>query len=267
MSYFLSDTNGYLKDFCAGAAMDRFFVWANRQTPVVKQFAREGGTSAPLILLQALAITPVPTDRIVNALRADLIDACKQASGVLAIMDGAQAPDDRGGSIFMNHDGRSPEDRILKGNGSNQYKQKGAVDKGDQNNTGKAMDKLAKLPVLSQGDPNFKAVPFEQGTDKNVAALEKKEMGTYETVNGYNPATAAPLATQDYIEADKVADIIKMATSDGRDPQDKGGHIHETGNVKIANFRGRDYIVDGHHRLTAALLTGQVTRVHYYKVK
>lgn len=248
MSYYLADANGYLADWGSGRQLEMFDVWANKQETSIQLFASEGSAPDAQLLGAALSRCKPAYNKSVEAMRKYLIEQCKLAVSPIFIGDGVN---DSAGSMRAN-----------VGNGSNQYQSKGA----DSTNISKAVAKVQALPNLSNNDHDFKAVPFPQGKDAAVKALEKSDIPNNAKVVDYDPSVSKPLATQDYVEAHKVIDIIKQEASGGTIQSGAaGGSSHEA--VRIANFRGRDYIVDGHHRLTAALLTGKTTKADYYKVK
>jgi hypothetical protein len=243
MSYFLADANGYIDDFGSGAQVERFSIWANTQELIIKSFSDNGQTEQPLILAQALARAPKPFNKVVWAMREELIEKCKQATGTLVISDGCVD------TLNL---------KTMVGNGSNQYKSVGT--KAEQKT---AIQKLVRLPALSN-DPNFKATPIKQATDKEVQDVESREIVTAKADPAYDPSAHDLHSTQDFVELDKVAQLIREGNTDKTpsgtvlDALVNGGHSHDVGEpVLIARVGSKDYIVDGHHRLSAALLSGQ----------
>ena len=260
MSYYLADGNGFVRDFASIGGLDRLAAWSRSQDPIVQRFFDTGVTSMPKQLAEHLgrARASAATQPITLEMVEALIATCKMAEGALMIGDGTQGNDD-----FRT---ASDEPMDLVGNGSNQYVHVGGSSPQGQKPSKaaqqKALKQLSKLKSVSNNDPDWARTPFPQASDKAVEAIDKRNVGKGET-RDYDPSNPNLYATQDAIEKPNVADIIKR----GADYSIRNGRGERSDLPNIVHYKGKDYIYDGHHRLTAAKLTGQKVKVKFHDLR
>lgn len=245
MSYFLVDGSVFIRDFATIGGLERLTKWSRSQDPVIKNFFDSGTTLEPKQLAAKLRLSKPINDPIALEMIDQLIETANTARIALTISDGTSTEED-------------DEVSALIGNGNNQYRHD-AVGKSSAATQKAALTKLTAMPAISRSDPNFKATPFKQVSDTKAEQLEFMDV-THAEAQLYDPSKHESdlRSTQDYVEADKVADLIKQGNTDVAPTKQQIAKVmrgQNTDAVVILRNGGKDYIMDGHHRMTAALLT------------